>query len=84
MEILLVESLEKLYLGQNKGIKLTSLPEDIIKLQVGTIGGGGSLLWLGSSAAPKCRTEGSPYVFRNLVQQQARAIRIGRTPIVSV
>lgn len=41
MEILLVESLEKLYLGQNKGIKLTSLPEDIIKLQVGTIGGGG-------------------------------------------
>lgn len=43
MEILLVESLEKLYLGQNKGIKLTSLPEDIIKLQVGTIGGGGGL-----------------------------------------
>lgn len=81
-----MESLEKLYLGQNKGIKLTSLPEDIIKLQVGTIGGGGggSLLWLGSTAAPKCRTEGSPYVFRNLVQHQARAIRIRRTPIVSV
>lgn len=48
MEILLVESLEKLYLGQNKGIKLTSLPEDIIKLQVGTIGGGGvfTVAWL--------------------------------------
>lgn len=49
MEILLVESLEKLYLGQNKGIKLTSLPEDIIKLQVGTIGGGGGVFtvaWL--------------------------------------
>lgn len=41
MEIFLVESLEKLYLGQNKGVKLTSLPEDIIKLQVGTTGGGG-------------------------------------------
>lgn len=42
MEIFLLESLERLYLGQNKGIKFTSLPGDIIKLQVGATEGGRS------------------------------------------
>lgn len=33
-EILSLESLEKLYIGQDQGAKLTYMPEDISKLQV--------------------------------------------------
>lgn len=76
-EIFLLESLERLHLGQNKGIKFTSLPEDISKLQVGAIEGrrswSAALLW--TSAAPKCRAEGSPNLFKYVVQHQARAVR---------
>lgn len=41
-EIFLLESLERLYLGQDKEIKFTSVPEDISKSQVGAIEGGRS------------------------------------------